>query len=190
MQTIRKFSVKKVIGMTVFLLLVIFYIARVVVVNARYDKPQIITYEKGEICEYKDFSFCMKTKEFLTPAQMRERYGSSKIDGYVGDSVKKDDLFMIVGFDAAYHGDKDETRVPLTKIQFQSGAWTNGEDYYLIDVVNPDGVSVRRNETKRIYLATYAGKITFARKNWSTIRDRKYNMVLETYPDVIRMRCE
>ncbi len=48
--------------------------------NLRYDKPDIVIYKKGDICTYGDFSFCMKTKEFMTYDEIRRNFSEIKED--------------------------------------------------------------------------------------------------------------
>lgn len=177
---------KKIICQLVLICLLVLYFARVILVNLRYDKPDIVIYKKGDVCTYGDFSFCMKTKEFMTYDEIRRNFSEIKEDYSVNDG----DLFMIVGFDVTYNGDEEKATPKLTSVRFQSEGWFNGEEYAMLSILNPAGREIMRGETKRIHLAVYTGKITFADKDWMNVRNRQYNMTLSTYPDVIRMRCE
>ncbi len=178
-------NIKKLAGLLAGLAAAALYIARVAVVNMQYDKPEIITYEKGEVCEYKDFAYCMKTKEFLTADEMKKRCGAGTIDA----SVEPQDLFLVVGFDVTYQGEQEEATAPIAYFTFESNAFKQGVGFLHI-ALNPEGRGVRRGETKRMYLAAYLPTKLFAKRHWSGIRERRYNMVLATYPDIIIMRCE
>lgn len=180
----KKFSGR---SRAVFLLLaalaVILYTVRVCAVNLSYDKPKLIIYEKGDVCELGDFSYCVRTKELLTQLELQKRYGATPIQNYETESV------LLVGIDITYNGAEESAR-PDMDITFESKAWRNGAITQWTYQINPESTYIARNETKRIYIATSVAKITFAKRHWNSITHRSYQIVLSTYPDLIVMRCD
>lgn len=177
---------KKKLLLVCIMFFIALYTARVCYVNFNYKKPRIITYDRGEICQYGDFLFCMQTKEFKTYGDIKQTYGSITMSNEIDD----DETFLVVGFDVTYNGNEERENPKISGICFQSGSWSNGEEYPMLALLNPDGIDIKMDETKRIYLAASLNWQTFAKSDFPRIRNRQYNMTLSTYPDVIRMRCE
>lgn len=178
---------KKIVTITVALIISIIFIIRVVYVNVKYNDimPHKIVYKYGEQCTYKDVVYQVKDwKVYDSEDEAREYIGEGVYDIYEGESK-----VVIVAVDVTYIGDADTYKLSLSNKHIQSGGWTNG-------IIRTARFSSDRElvkgETKTIYLYVNVSNTVSAisPSEFSRIDKRKFEFVLSTYPDIIIMECQ
>lgn len=174
---------RKYIITIIFVILAII-VGRIIYVNMNYEGPEKSVYTYGKECIYNDFSYRISSfgiydnideiKEFVW-----------KTDDFVEGS---DTSYVVIGVDVTYVGSQEKANFFLRNLRIQSGAWTNG--IYSTEQLKQNR-ELLRGQTKTLYFMTTVSHVKYAisHSTWNNLENRKFELVLSTYPDIIIMEC-
>lgn len=190
----RKVSLPvKKIGIVVLLVCLGFAIARCVYLNIRYPNPSVQTYEKNEIVTFGNYEISLTDWQWSDGEIIHEIYPGYKLIEIDGEEYPTEkERVGLVEITITKTAD-DNTKLDLTEIFFESGAWGNQWDIELFTQINPDleklVFKMDAGETKKIIFPMTMNDTHFSEKDWKNIDNRKFYIVLQYYPIKYQLLC-
>lgn len=173
---------KKVLVITISLLLLGVYIGRVVYVNINSEGFRVETEIHGMnesfVCD--DFQYNMLSFEILNESELQEKF-----DLEVDSSEK----YLLALVNVKYLGEETDKLSPLLFADFESGSWSNGIRSILVNAINKESMRFHPNQEKTLYVIAVMSSVQFSQSEWNQAEKRKFNLVLKTYPKRVEIKC-
>lgn len=173
--------------MCVFIAVFIFiiYIARVVYVNANYDKPHEYIYDKGTECIYNDFKYYVKQHNIYDGDDEEFLDYNFNINRGKNNSPTK---YLVIELNCTYVGEQDKEKLSTMTWRVQTNTWHNG----IYDVKYSDNINeFTPNQTKNIYLCVgiVNSGYTIRNSHWNNLDNLDYQLILRSYPEIVILKC-
>lgn len=177
---------KKRIGLGAVIIAFVLCFGRIIYVNAGYVKPARTVYRIGQECIYKDFSYKVTGRTvYDTAGEITETTYQD-----VSDTAEREyqTKYVVIGLSVTYVGEQEKGEFSISGLNVQSGPWSNGlSNFY--DLMRDDRELVR-GEPKMFYMISTLSSASIAKSSWNGLKDRKYELVLSAYPEIIIMECQ
>lgn len=182
----RKKKIMLAGGIIVFLLIIVAG-WRIATLNMKYPNPQIITYGLSEPIKGGGIEITVTGKELVSMACIRDRIPNIQDNvldekgDILSDSRKK---ILLVNLEVKNLTDADQ-EISLTQFMAQTQVWSNGMDLYTylsLNNLQAAGIQLKAQEKRNITMPFYMYDFQFKKGEFDKIENRKFTLVLSTYP--------
>ena len=174
---------KKITIVIIVCFFIIIYIIRVLNLNNNAFHVKKEMYEMGEICSFNDFQYKILDCEVMDEVTLKNRY-----DVEYKEEIPVAVDYIVTTMEITYIGEKETA--DANRVFYQvSGAWTNGGNTKLKELINKDGFEVKRGQTKVIRTVTNIVEPQLSKKEWKDRYNRKYEIYLSTLPKEVVLKC-
>lgn len=177
---------KRVFTVSIAVFLGVCYIARVIYLNINSEGFRVPTesHNMGEVFWYADFEYQILDFEIMDKNALNEKFGS------VMDNVTSEDAaYLLATVKVRYQGDEKDKLSHLFSSSFESGSWRNGVNSRLGNRINSENMRFDPGGEKTLYAIAEMFPVQFSKSEWKKIYQRKYSLVLETYPKKVEVKC-
>lgn len=195
----QKDSSKKqlMVRIAVFLLLLIvfmFAMGRMLYLNRKYPSPAVKTYSPNSIIELGNYEISLTDWQWSDGKIVHEIYPGYKLIEMDGKEYPTEKERVGLVEITVTKTKADNTKLDLTEITFESGAWGNQFDLELFVKLNPDldglVLDMEAGETKKIVFPMTMLDVQFSEKSWRHIDERQFYVVVQYYPVKYQLLCK
>lgn len=179
----KKNKIKKIVITVIILIVLLGYILRVWYINANTFKVSKRIYEVGQECEFKDFKYKILSCEIMTADEIQEQFGVEPRNPYDFEVE-----YITLKMEMQYIGEK-ESEVGRFTGYFMSGTWYNGVEVQLQSQINAGNDTFISGERKELWSFGVLPQGQFLEREWNKRQDMKFEIIFQTLPEEVRMKC-
>ncbi len=175
---------KKTLIIFIIALLVAMYVFAVYSVNAKYKPAKQEIYEFGEPFEIDSVQMEMTKAIIIRENEMPDNEAFNEAIKHLLDFRETKIPYLILIEMDVINTSETDTRVDLTNLHLESGAFSLQPYYELMVYYNQCGmyVHLKPGESKTLKLPVPILKIYFPEKAWRYIENREFSLVFSLYP--------
>ena len=174
-------------------LLMLLLMARCIYVNLQYPSPKVRTYSKGEVMYFGNYEISLTGWRWGDGEIIHEIYPGYILIEKDGEEYPTNQQRVGLAEVTIKKVEDDNTFLDFTSMWFESGAWGNQFDMELFMHINPQldglGLKMKKGETATVTFPITMLDIQFSSGSWKNIDDREFYVVLQFYPEKIRLLC-
>lgn len=186
-----------IVKRAVFVLLLIgflFAMGRILYLNKKYPDPAVETYSKNSIIQMGNYEISLTDWQWSDGEIVHEIYPGYKLIEMDGKEYPTEKERVGLAEITVTKTKDDNTKLDLTEITFESGAWGNQFDLELFMKLNPDldglVLEMEAGETQKIVFPMTMLDIQFSKKSWSHIDEKQFYVVVQYYPVKYQLLCK
>lgn len=186
-----------IVKRAVFALLLIgflFAMGRILYLNKKYPDPAVETYSKNSIIQLGNYEISLTDWQWSDGEIVHEIYPGYKLIEMDGEEYPTEKERVGLAEITVTKTKDDNTKLDLTEITFESGAWGNQFDLELFMKLNPDldglVLEMEAGETQKIVFPMTMLDIQFSKKSWSHIDEKQFYVVVQYYPVKYQLLCK
>lgn len=186
-----------IVKRAVFVLLLIgflFAMGRILYLNKKYPDPAVETYSKNSIIQLGNYEISLTDWQWSDGEIVHEIYPGYKLIEMDGEEYPTEKERVGLAEITVTKTKDDNTKLDLTEITFESGAWGNQFDLELFMKLNPDldglVLEMEAGETQKIVFPMTMLDIQFSKKSWSHIDEKQFYVVVQYYPVKYQLLCK
>lgn len=186
-----------IVKRAVFALLLIgflFAMGRILYLNKKYPDPAVETYSQNSIIQLGNYEISLTDWKWSDGEIVHEIYPGYKLIEMDGKEYPTEKERVGLAEITVTKTKDDNTKLDLTEITFESGAWGNQFDLELFMKLNPDleglVLEMEAGETKKIVFPMTMLDIQFSKKSWSHIDEKQFYVVVQYYPVKYQLLCK
>lgn len=174
---------KKKTGYVIVFLILSLWLFFVIRINLKYPVGKTQVYELNEKVEYDGFEICVTKMAFLDKEKTSE---------LLADEIEQfGDCRCALIYVSVKNNQKEEREIELYPFTLESDAWKNSVIMSAYQEINEEYVTEGRVTLRPVIEAggsyecvlTYCiAKVNFTEKQWKSVENRNYNLVLSLYP--------
>lgn len=176
------------------LLLLLFAIVRNLYLNRMYPSPAVETYSRNSIIQLGNYEISLTDWQWSDGEIVHEIYPGYKLIEIDGEEYSTEKERIGLAEVTVTKTKNDNTKLDLTEIAFESGAWGNQFDLELFMKLNPDldglVLEMKAGETKKIMFPITMLDLQFSQKSWHDIDERQFYVVVQYYPVKYQLLCQ
>lgn len=164
-------------------ILCICYVGRVIYINVHSEGFRIETesYSIGDTIIKDSFSYNMSNFWIVNGKELN--------DNTAKRGFEETAVYLLSEVRIKYFGNESDKLASISLAVFESGGWHNGCDVRLYNRVNSESLYFNHNEEKTVYIIAVMYPVQFSKSEWKRVYQRKYSMVLDTYPKKVEIKC-
>ena len=185
-----------IVKRAVFALLLIgflFAMGRILYLNKKYPDPAVETYSKNSIIQLGNYEISLTDWQWSDGEIVHEIYPGYKLIEMDGEEYPTEKERVGLAEITVTKTKDDNTKLDLTEITFESGAWGNQFDLELFMKLNPDLdgliLEMEAGETEKIVFPMTMLDIQFSKKSWNHIDEKQFYVVVQYYPVKYQLLC-
>ena len=186
-----------IVKRAVFALLLIgflFAMGRILYLNKKYPEPAVETYSKNSIIQLGNYEISLTDWQWSDGEIVHEIYPGYKLIEMDGEEYPTEKERVGLAEITVTKTKDDNTKLDLTEITFESGAWGNQFDLELFMKLNPDleglVLEMEAGETQKIVFPMTMLDIQFSKNSWSHIDEKQFYVVVQYYPVKYQLLCK
>lgn len=186
-----------IVKRAVFALLLIgflFAMGRILYLNKKYPDPAVETYSKNSIIQLGNYEISLTDWQWSDGEIVHEIYPGYKLIEMDGEEYPTEKERVGLAEITVTKTKDDNTKLDLTEITFESGAWGNQFDLELFMKLNPDldglVLEMEAGEVQKIVFPMTMLDIQFSKKSWSRIDEKQFYVVVQYYPVKYQLLCK
>lgn len=178
-----KDKIKKISIALIAVILLAAYICRVWYLNADAYTVNKRIYEVGEECSFNNYKYKVVSCDIMTHDEVVEQFQVEPMNQFNFDME-----YIVTKLEVEYIGEEESAFFNFMGY-YSSGAWFNGPDYKLEYAVNSGNNTFTKGERKEIWSFGVLPQGQFASWEWEKRRDMKLEIIFQTLPEEVRMKC-